>query len=221
MHKIRLQHPVLFYAYGLPGSGKTFVSRQLCDTVEAAHISIDRLRHELFEAPRYDKQEQQALYSIMNYMTEEFLRAGISVVYDASVSRLVERRALRDLARKHGAKDLFIWIQVDPETAWGRQKNRDRRKADDRYTEPLNPQQFEMAMRSMQNPQNEDYLVISGKHLFNSQRTAILRRLHDMGLLDLDSMTSKIPKPEMINLVSRAQAQAGRVDMTRRNIMIR
>lgn len=221
MHKIRLQQPVLFYAYGLPGSGKTFVSRQLCDTIEAAHISADRLRHELFSEPRYDKNEHRILVGLMNYMTEEFLRAGVSVVYDASVNRLADRRALRDMARKHHAKDLFIWIQIDPETAWGRQKNRDRRKADDRFSDPLTPQQFEAWMRSMQNPQNEDFLVISGKHLFNSQQSAILRRLQDMGVVDNDSLHAKMPKPGLVNLVSRAQAQAGRVDMSRRNIVIR
>ncbi len=221
MHKIRLQQPVLFYAYGLPGSGKTFVSRQLCETIEAAHICADRLRHELFSQPRYDKNEQRILTSLMNYMAEEFLRAGVSVVYDSSVNRLADRRALRDMARKHHAKDLFIWIQIDPETAWGRQKNRDRRKADDRYSNPLSPQQFESWMHSMQNPQNEDFLVISGKHLFNSQQSAILRRLQDIGVLANENIASKVAKPGLVNLVSRAQAQAGRVDLSRRNIVIR
>jgi hypothetical protein len=157
----------------------------------------------------------------MNFMTEQFLTAGVSVVYDMSVSRLADRRALRDMARRFKAKELMVWIQIDPDTAYGRSRERDRRKADDHYASALDQSTFENYMRAMQNPQNEDYLVISGKHLFNSQKTAIIRRLSDMGVITAESLEQKIAKPEMVNLVSRAQAQAGRVDYSRRNIIIR
>lgn len=221
MHKSRISHPVVVYMYGLPGSGKSFVSRQLSETLGMAHVSSDRIRFELFEEPRHDKAENQLVLNLMNFMTEQFLTAGVSVIYDISVSRLADRRALRDLARRHGAKELMVWIQVDPETAFSRSHVRDRRKADDRYASILEQPIFEQYMRAMQNPQNEDYLVISGKHLFNSQKTAIVRRLSDIGAITAESLEQKIAKPEMINLVSRAQAQAGRVDYSRRNIIIR
>jgi len=221
MHKSRISHPTVVYLYGLPGSGKSFVSRQLSETLGMAHISSDRIRYELFEEPRHDKAEHQVVTNLMNFMTEQFLNAGVSVIYDMSVSRLVDRRALRELARHHGAKELMVWIQIDPDTAYARSYNRDRRKADDRFASVLDQATFEQYMRVMQNPQNENYLVISGKHLFNSQKTAIIRRLSEMGSITSESLEQKIAKPEMVNLVSRAQAQAGRVDMSRRNIVIR
>lgn len=221
MHKSRISHPVVIYMYGLPGSGKSFVARQLSEDLGMAHLSSDRIRFELFEEPRHDKTENQLILGLMNFMTEQFLTAGVSVVYDISVSRLADRRTLRDLTRRFGAKELMVWIQVDPETAFNRSRNRDRRKADDRYASVMEQSTFEQYMRTMQNPQNEDYLVISGKHLFNSQKTAILRRLSDMGAITAESLEHKIAKPEMVNLVSRAQAQAGRVDYSRRNIIIR
>lgn len=221
MHKSRISQPTVIYLYGLPGSGKSFVSRQLSEILGLAHLSSDRIRYELFDEPRHDKAEHQVVTNLMNFMTEQFLNAGVSVVYDMSVSRLVDRRALRDLARRHNAKELMVWIQIDPETAFSRSANRDRRKADDHYASALDQPTFEQYMRVMQNPQNENYLVISGKHLFNSQKTAIVRRLSEMGVIGDDSLDHKIAKPEMVNLVSRAQAQAGRVDMSRRNIVIR
>jgi hypothetical protein len=73
----------------------------------------------------------------------------------------------------------------------------------------------------MQNPQNENYLVLSGKHLFNSQKSALIRRLREMGSVTDESMDQKIAKPQLVNLVSRAQAQAGRVDYNRRNVIIK
>ncbi len=221
MHKSRLSRPVVIYMYGLPGAGKTFVARQLAESLGMAHLSSERIRYELFEEPRHDKAEHQVLCNLMNLMTEQFLEAGVGVVYDMSVSRLTDRRALRDLARSHKAEELMIWIQIDPDTAFSRTQTRDRRKADDRFAAVLDQHTFESYMRAMQNPQNENYLVISGKHLFNSQKTAIMRRLSEMGVVTAASLETKIAKPEMVNLVSRAQAQAGRVDYSRRNIIIR
>lgn len=221
MQKTRISHPVVVYMYGLPGSGKTFVSRQLAETLGMAHISAERIRFELFETPRHDKAEQQVILNLMNFMTEQFLNAGVSVIYDVSMSRLADRRVLRGLAGHHGAKDLMVWIQIDPDTAFGRSTSRDKRKADDKYAAELSQDQFESYMRAMQNPQNENYIVLSGKHLFNSQKTALLRRLSEMGVVTNESLENKIPKPGMVNLVSQAQAQAGRVDYSRRNIIIR
>lgn len=221
MHKSRISHPVVIYLFGLPGSGKTFISRQLSEDLGMAHVSADRIRYELFENPRHDKTEHQVILNMMNFMTEQFLNAGVSVVYDVSVSRLADRRALRELTRHFHAKELMVWIQIDPDTAFSRSRARDARKADDKYATPLDQKTFETYMRMMQNPQNENYLVVSGKHLYSSQKTAIIRRLTEMGVITAESMQQKIAKPEMINLVSRAQAQAGRVDYSRRNIIIR
>lgn len=221
MHKSRISQPVVVYLYGLPGSGKSFISRQLSESLGMAHLSSDRIRFELFDEPRHDKAEHQLVTNLMNFMTEQFLTAGVSVIYDMSVSRLADRRALRDLARRHGAHELMVWIQIDAETAYSRSHNRDRRKADDHYSTALERPIFDQYMRVMQNPQNENYLVLSGKHLFNSQKTSIIRRLSEIGVITAESLEQKIAKPEMVNLVSRAQAQAGRVDYSRRNIIIR
>lgn len=171
--------------------------------------------------PRHDKTEHQLVTNLMNFMTEQFLAAGLSVVYDCSVSRLVDRRALREISRRFGAKELMVWIQVDAETAFTRSTNRDRRKADDKYASALDQATFDQYMRIMQNPQDENYVVVSGKHLFNSQKTTIMRRLNDLGVISDDNTDARIARPEMVNLVSRAQAQAGRVDHTRRNVIIR
>lgn len=221
MQKSLITHPVVIYMYGLPGSGKSFIARQLSESLGLAHVSSDRIRYELFEEPRHDKTEHQLVTNLMNFMTEQFLTAGVSVVYDASVSRLADRRALRDITRRFGAKELMVWIQVDAETAFNRSHNRDKRKADDKYAAALEQNTFDQYMRIMQNPQDENYVVVSGKHLFNSQKTTIVRRLLELGVLASTDNEAKIVKPGMVNLVSRAQVQAGRVDHTRRNVIIR
>lgn len=219
MQNIRLKDKVFIYFCGMPGSGKTFVARQLSDALGLAHIDSDKLRYELFEQPKHDKTEQRVIAHLMNYMTDQFLRAGVGAVYDISSNRLAQRQTLKKLAQTHKTKELLLWLQIDRDTALQRVESRDRRKSDDKYAIQMTENQFDNYIKIMQNPQDENYLVLSGKHSFKSQKATILRRLDDMGLVKESDIS--IAKPEMINLVSRAQARAGRIDLSRRNVIIR
>jgi len=44
MAKIALNKPVLVSLYGFPGSGKSFVARNLAEQVQMAHVSADRIQ---------------------------------------------------------------------------------------------------------------------------------------------------------------------------------
>lgn len=221
MPKIELNKPTLIMLYGFPGAGKTHFARQFCTDVQAAHLQSDRIRGELFEEPRYDKQENEIVAHLMDYMAEEFLKAGVTVVYDTNAMRLAQRRNLRDMARKAHANHILIWLQIDPESGLQRLKSRDRRKADDKYAMPYDRDSFRSYIASMQNPaQTEDYIVISGKHTYSTQRSAVIKRMYELGLISMDSATAKVVKPELVNLIP-IKPIAGRVDMNRRNITIR
>lgn len=207
--------------YGYPGAGKTYFARQLCENLQAAHLNGERIRHELFEKPRYDQQENNIVTHLMEYMAEEFLRAGVSVIFDTDTNRLAQRRALRDIARKTSSQSLLIWLQIDIESAALRINRRDRRKADDKYAAPITKETFNQRVKAMQNPNNEDYTVISGKHTFKTQKSSVIRKLYDIGLISVDTASNSVIKPGMVNLVPKAHPSAGRVDESRRNITIR
>lgn len=214
--------PIFVLLYGFPGSGKSFFARQLADELGMAHIHSDRIRHELFEKPRFDNRENEVVNQIMDYMTEEFMRAGISVIYDANTPKMAERRMLRDLARKQKFEPVLVWIQIDAESAFNRVIKRDRRKTDDRFSSPIDRTTFEQLTGAMQNPNmNEDYLVISGKHTFATQKHNMYKMLFNKGLLKSPSGPHKEDaiRPGMVNLIPNPRA--GRVDNTRRNISIR
>jgi predicted kinase len=205
--------------YGYPGSGKTHFARQLAETLGAAHVQGDRIRYELFETPRYDKQENEVVAHLMEYMGEEFLHAGVSVVFDTNAMRFGQRRLLRDIARKTKAEPVLIWLQIDMESAFTRISKRDRRRIDDKYSNNLDRTSFDSYIGRMQNPKNEDYMVISGKHTFNTQRSAVVKKFYELGLIDAESASNNVIKPGLVNLVPTPTA--GRVDMARRNIVIR
>jgi gluconate kinase len=156
----------------------------------------------------------------MNYMTAEFLNAGVSVVYDTNAMRTAQRRALRNMAAKAGAETVLVWLQIDQESAFTRVAKRDRRKTDDHFAQGLDRTSFDQLISGMQNPElTEHYLVISGKHVFNTQKSAMLRHLQERNLIDLDALATQISKPGLVNLVPNPRA--GRVDLSRRNIIIR
>lgn len=220
MAKIVPSKPLLVLLYGFPGAGKTFFARQLCEQLTSVHVHGDRMRTELFQEPNYSKEETHIVNSLMQYMTGEFLGAGVSVVYDTNAMRVAQRRALRNMAVKTGAETVLVWLQIDADSAFARASSRDRRKIDDKYSRELDQDTFNSLASGMQNPQpTERYQVISGKHIFTTQKSAMLRHLLDRGLINLDPNAGQLSKPGMVNLVPNPAA--GRVDMSRRNIIIR
>lgn len=218
MAKVVLNKPTLIYFYGFPGSGKSYLARNLADDVQLANVSADKLRSELFEQPRYDAQENAIIAHLMNYLTEEFLSAGVSVVYDTNALRVVQRRKIRDLARKHKAQHLLVWLQIDAESAYSRTQSRDRRTADDKFAEEHNRVSFDKQLSGMQHPKGEDYLVVSGKHNYSTQKAAIINRLYQIGLISSGVVQHSVAKPGLVNLVPNPHA--GRVDLSRRNITV-
>lgn len=218
MPKIIPNRPALICLYGYPGSGKTYVARNLTDEIQLAHVNSDRIRNELFQEPRYDPQENAIVSHLMDYMSEEFLNSGVSIVYDTNALRLAQRRRLREVARKHNAAYILIWIQIDLETAFSRTQQRDRRTSDDKFAEPQTRSTFDRQVSGMQNPEGEEYIVISGKHTFTTQKNSIINRMYQMGLIGSDTVQHRVAKPGLINLIPNPRA--GRVDMTRRNISI-
>src|SRR3989344_8589784 len=129
MNKVTPAKPLCIILYGFPGAGKTHFARQLSEVIQAAHVNGDRLRYELFENPRYDKREDEIIEHLMAYMADEFLSAGMSIIYDVNATRVGQRRLLRDMARKASAEPVLVWMQIDPESAFMRVTKRDRRKA--------------------------------------------------------------------------------------------
>jgi len=221
MNKIIPQKTFLISLYGFPGSGKTYLSRQLSEDIQIAHLQADRIRNELFSNPKYDKAEDDIILQIMNYMTEEFLKSNVSVIYDYNAIRNSQRRLLRDLARSCKAESLLIWLQLDIETSYIRNYKRDKRKSDDKYSRSLSQNDFKTYIANMKNPTNlENYIVVSGKHSYQTQKNSIINKLKNMGVLSSQDINNHVTMPGMVNLIP--QSYANRQDFDgKRNIVIR
>lgn len=221
MSKPKMTRPTLVMLMGYPGSGKSYTANNLANLLGMAHISSDKIREKLFPKPSYSPKEHRIVVQMMLLMAEQFLEIEQSVVFDISLNRLSERRAMRDIAKKAGAIPFLLWVQIDRESAKSRAQNKDKRRAEDKYTPVISTETFNSMLMAFQPPQNEEYLVVSGKHTFNAQKGSIMRKMREMGLIDDETLRPHLAKPEMMNLAAKARAQAGLADYTRRNIAIR
>lgn len=218
--KITPIKPFIIMMYGYPGCGKTAFGRQFHEELGIVHLQEDKIRHDLF-GENTSEGAYRGARKVLNYMAADYLRSGISVVYDADVFRSNDRRRIRDLASQSKAKSILIWLQTDPDTTFERTQNRDHRKADDKYATEYTEDTYREILSQMQNPdQLEDYIVISAKHTFNSQRSTVFKKLFDMKLISIDEMQAKTVKPGLTNLIPKNPIQH-RGDIIRRDISIR
>lgn len=217
--KISPTKPFVIMMYGFPGSGKTAFARQMSEDLNVIHLQEDKIRADLF-GNNMSPAALNGSRKIMNYMLREYLRAGLPLMYDTDVLRLADRKRVREIAHEMKAASLLVWLQVDAETTFERTQKRDHRKADDKYAIDYTEDDYRNVLGNMQNPANEDYLVVSGKHTFATQRSSVVKRLFDMRILSPEDATANMVKPGLTNLVPKATIQM-RGDIIQRNISIR
>lgn len=211
MQELNVTEPTLFVVIGFPGAGKTFFSRQFADNSNAVHVNEDRIRQNIIAEPTYAPNEDALVHEITNYMIETLMQTKQSVIVDGANHKLARRKQLYDMAKKYGYKPLLVWVQTDAQTAFDRASNRDRRHIDDKYSYSIPQVTFERIMRAFKRPHYEDYVVISGKHVFRNQLAAVVRKVKAPQLATQTNLEPTITNPKTILL-------GGRVDLKRRAI---
>jgi hypothetical protein len=103
------------------GTGKTTLARALGEAMQLPVIHSDAVRKSLagltpttptpmaFGQGIYDEEFSRKTYAEMLRKAGERLAAGESVILDGSYKRAGERDLVRQLAREHGAKAIFIY----------------------------------------------------------------------------------------------------------------
>ena len=133
-HELALHHAErarlrLIVVGGAPGTGKTTVARAIGDRYEVPCLSSDEVRKSV-TATAYDERcvtapgqgiytedRKQAVYDELHREAEALLRAGTSVVVDATWSRADDRAALRATADRCGAEIVELECRLDPRLA--------------------------------------------------------------------------------------------------------
>lgn len=120
---------------GLPGAGKTTLSRALHERHGFVHLNSVYMRRRMGlcseDTPREIGDPQ--VFSRMDAEARHALREHQGVLYDASHNTFVVRERSRRLAAEVGAQALFLWVDAPMEIAVQRATLRN----DDLYTKRL------------------------------------------------------------------------------------
>ena len=98
---------------GLPGVGKTTVSRELARRLRAAHVRIDALESALVTTGlvRSAADVGPAGYELALAVADTCLAAGGNVVVDAVFPVAISRQPFSDLAERHGVP--IHWVRLE------------------------------------------------------------------------------------------------------------
>lgn len=92
---------------GLPGSGKSYFAARLAGRMEAAYISSDEVRKQMFAVRTYSDEEKLSVYRKMTDLAAHAVVEAKDVVLDATFYR----QEIRDLVAK-ALEPPLRWIEV-------------------------------------------------------------------------------------------------------------
>jgi len=145
---------------GLPGSGKSTLSRALAGRIGAVRWDKDEVRHLLFPPDRVAHDASlndfcmELLYSAVRHaLAAEGPRVGSIILDGRPFARQSQRGRVREVARQAGAELLFVVCSAPVDVLLGRIV-RDRHPAPDRNPELLNRLAGEMQ------PFGDDAIII-------------------------------------------------------------
>lgn len=101
-------YPALILMSGLPGSGKSYLSRRLAEQLSAVIIESDRVRKVLFPQPNYSAEESAFVHRTSQEVIRRLLTKGVRVIFDATNLIEFQREGLYSLAERSGARLLII-----------------------------------------------------------------------------------------------------------------
>jgi len=79
---------------GLPGVGKTTLSRELAPIINAIILSTDKIRKELIPSPTYSWQERRLVYDVLVLLAKYLHNAGVNCILDATFNTENSRKEL-------------------------------------------------------------------------------------------------------------------------------
>lgn len=151
--------PTLYLMLGYPGSGKTTVSKIIHDLTGAVHLWADQMRIERYTHPTHSHQENIELYDHLNRVADELLATGQSVIFDTNFNFYKDRQKLREIAAKHQAGCVLVWVKAPKELAKRRATKRIRFPYKDSFPE----ERFDRIASSLEEPkENEPYIEVDG-----------------------------------------------------------
>jgi predicted kinase len=116
--------PVLIIISGLPGTGKSYLSKRLAERMPFLVLESDALRKILFSKPSYTSRESAQLFRAIHQLLWELLNKGIPVILDATNLSERFREKLYSIADRLRVKLILVRVEAPPQVVHQRLENR-------------------------------------------------------------------------------------------------
>ncbi|MBS7247506.1 MAG: adenylyl-sulfate kinase [Candidatus Jordarchaeales archaeon] len=113
------------WLFGLPGSGKSTIARELQGLlaerdIKSQILSTDLLRKVVTPNPTYSEEEREIVYGVLVFIARLLNDNGINVIIDATANR----KAYREKGRKEIENILFVYVKCPLEVCMRREATR-------------------------------------------------------------------------------------------------
>jgi predicted kinase len=115
-----VKNPALVLVSGLPGTGKTYFSKQLLERLPFVILESDYLRRALNQSPTHSRSESARLFIAIHLLCERLLREGHSVIVDATNLTEKNRQYFYDISDRTGIKLIIVQVNAPPLVVKGR-----------------------------------------------------------------------------------------------------
>ena len=110
----RGENPCLIMLSGLPGTGKSYLSGKLRERLPMTAVESDAVRAALFQRPDFSSRESEWVFDVCHRAIEGLLRAGTSVVMDATNLRERHREPVYEIAERRGVPLVIVRVEAPP-----------------------------------------------------------------------------------------------------------
>jgi len=162
---------------GLPASGKTYFSQKIAAEQGVFFLNVDNLRLAMIETPAFDPPEHRLVYSTVNFIADQHLAQRKSIVCNGNYHVAARRKAMKEMAERHGANYQIIWVKTPYGVVEDRIQSRDHEVPVEKMVHP--PLELLARMnKAFEFPETtEPVIIIDGTASYDEQRTSFLRQL--------------------------------------------